>query len=213
MVRELSYYELWNVLSLWREEFTTAEFASTFASPDHNKVLHDMVRKGLLEKTGRGNYRVTSQRDYVRMRSDISAGYDTVRKAGLPYLLSGADAVFFWTKGGYNVDRFFGFYPICLKVRKDDVRSWKSFFRSEGRKWVVEGRPVEETVFGVFYLLRPVDRLRGEEVDGFSVEPLREAVRFCQENVYAYEPALEMLDEMYGLHLRVKYREFSMPAE
>lgn len=201
------------MLSQWRDEFTTSEFVSTFASPDHNKVLHDMVRKGLLEKAGRGRYRVTSQKDYVRVRSDISAGYATVRTAGMPYVLTGADAVFFWTKGGFNVDRFFGSYPIWLKVRKEDLRRWKSFFRSQGRKWMVDGRRVEETLFGVFYVLRSVDRVQGEEVDGYSVEPLGETVRFCRENIYAYEPALEMLDEMYGLNLDVKYREFSMPSQ
>ncbi len=209
----MSYFELWNVLSQWKGEFTTREFASTFASPDPNKVLHDMVKKGLLEKIGWGRYKVTAQGEYVRMKSDIPAAYERIRTAGLPYVLSGVDAVFLWTRGGYNVDRFFGFYPISLKVRREDLPKWQSFFRSAGQRFVVEGRRVEETLFGVFYLLRPVGRLRRDEVEGYGVEPLKDVVRFCRDNVYAYEPALEMLDEMYNLGLGVKYRESSMPVE
>ena len=206
---KMSYYELWNVLSQWKAESTVRQFASTFPSPDHNKVLHDMWKKGLLEKAGWGKYRVTSQQEYVRKKSDISAAYDTVRKAGFPYALTGSDAVFFWTKGGYNADRFFGFYPIFLKVRGEDLRKWQNLLQSIRRKFVVEGKPLGETLFGVFYFLWPVNRLRKAEVAGYSVEPLNDVVKFCKDNIYTYEPALEMLDEMYNLGLGVKYREFS----
>src|SRR2546427_7426607 len=110
---KMSYYELWNVMSQWKEEFTTKEFASTFVSPDPNKVLHDMSKKGLLEKTSRGRYKVTPQDKYVKAKTEsgIQTAYDTVKKTGLPYAFTGADAVLVWTKGGYNADRFFGFYP------------------------------------------------------------------------------------------------------
>jgi hypothetical protein len=40
-----------------------------------------------------------------------------------------------------------------------------------------------------------------EQVEGFNVAPLKDTVDFCRQNVYSYEPALEMLDEMYGLGL------------
>ena len=42
---------------------------------------------------------------------------------------------------------------------------------------------------------------------GFKVIPLDETIEFCRRNIYSYEPALEMLDEMYGLRLGAKYRE------
>ena len=34
------------------------------------------------------------------------------------YALTDVDAVFAWTKGGYNVGRFFGFYPVHIRVRE-----------------------------------------------------------------------------------------------
>ena len=97
------------------------EFSSTFASPDANKVLHDMTRKGLLERVGWGKYKVNSSEEYLAKRTNIAGSYDLLKEANMCYALTGPDAVFFWTKGGYQADRFFGFYPIHLKVEKQDL--------------------------------------------------------------------------------------------
>ena len=183
------------------------EFSSVFVSPDPNKVLHDMVKKGFLERFGWGKYRVNSPEEYLTRRTNISKSYGLLKEAGMDYALTGPDAVFLWTKGGYQVDRFFGFYPIHLKVRKKELEGWKNFFSSKKQRFQVKGQPIRETLFGVFYVLYPEVEFDGEEVGGFSVVPLKETVDFCQRNIYSFEPALEMLDEMYGLGLKVTYKE------
>jgi len=205
----MNYYELWNIMARWKKEFTVKEFASTFVSPDHNKVLFDMARKGLVQRLGWGRYRVVPQEEYVKTKTDVVKAYELVRKAELPYIFTGPDAVFLWTKGGYNADRFFGFYPINLKIKRKDLPKWRRFFSSTRQRFVVGGGPARETLFGLFYLLQVAERLEKASVSGFSVEPLQNTVKFCQDNVYTYEPALEMLDEMYDLGLGVKYRESS----
>jgi hypothetical protein len=166
-----------------------------------------MARKGLLERAGWGRYKVNSPEEYLAKKMNISEGYELVKRAGLKYAFMGPDAVFFWTKGGYQVDRFFGFYPIHVLVRKADLNRWKGFFRSEGKVFWVKDSPVKQTLFGVFYVLYPRVDFDLEQVEGFNVVPLKETVDFCLQNVYSYEPALEMLDEMYGLGLRIRYRE------
>lgn len=203
----MSYYELWNILVNWRREFTVGEFSSTFPSPDPRKVLHDMAKKGLLERTGWGKYKVNSPEEYLARRINVSQAYDMLNQADTKYALTGPDAVFFWTRGGYQVDRFFGFYPIHLKVRKSDLKKWKKFLSSAKQKFHVKGQPIRETLFGLFYVLYPQADFRTEKVDEFHVDPLKDVVEFCQRNIYSYEPALEMIDEMYGLDLKVKYRE------
>ena len=162
------------------------EFSSTFPSPDPNKVLHDMTRKKLLERVGWGKYKVNSSEQYLAKRTNIAGSYDLLKEAGMRYALTGPDAVFFWTKGGYQADRFFG----SMKMR-----------------FYVEGQPSKQTLFGVFYVLYPDVNFETEEVGGFCLVPLKEAVEFCQNNIYSYEPALEMLDEMYHLGLHVRYME------
>jgi len=203
----MSYYELWNILVNWRKEFTVGEFSSTFPSPDPRKVLHDMSQKGLLERTGWGKYKVNSPEEYLARKVNVSQAYDMLKQVDMKYALTGPDAVFFWTKGGYQVDRFFGFYPVHLKVRKNDLKKWKVFFSSKKQKFHVEDQPVRRTLFGLFYVLYLKVDFKTGEVNGFHVVPLKETVDFCQRNIYSYEPALEMLDEMYGLGLKVKYRE------
>ena len=194
---------MWN----WKKEFTVREFSSIFVSPDTNKVLHDMARKGFLERIGWGKYKVSSPQEYLAKRTNISRAYDLLNESYMHYALTGPDAVFFWTKGGYQVDRFFGFYPIHLKVEKKDLKKWESFFSSRKQRFYVKDQPIRQTLFGLFYVLYPEVDFRAEEVNGFCVTPLKEAVEFCQKNIYSYEPALEMLDEMYDLGLKVRYTE------
>lgn len=202
----MSYYELWTILSSWRREFSSGEFARTFSSSNPRKVLHDMAKKGLLEHLGYGRYSVKPVGDYVRTKNDINAGYELLKKAELPYALTGVDGVFVWTKGGYNADRFFGFYPIHIKVLKPDVAKWKRFFRKAGRKsFLAEAKP-KETVFGVFYILHPEGKIEAETVEELKIEPLKKTIEFCKKHIYTFEPALEMLDEEYRLSLGVKYR-------
>jgi hypothetical protein len=203
----MSYHELWTVLWSWKKEFTVKEFSSTFASPDANKVLHDMTQKGLLERVGWGKYRVNSSEKYLAKKTNIAGSYDLLKKACMGYALTGPDAVFFWTKGGYQTDRFFGFYPIHLKIEKRYLSKWEMFFSSVKMRFYIEGQPSRQTLFGVFYVLYPQVDFEAKELDGFYVSPLRETVEYCQKNIYSYEPALEMLDQMYSLSLNTRYME------
>jgi len=195
------------IVSSWRREFSSGEFARTFSSPNPRKVLHDMAKKGLLEHVGYGKYRVKSVGDHLRVRNDVTAGYELLRRAGLPHALTNADAVFVWTKGGYNADRFFGFYPIHLKVLNSDVARWRRFFRKAGKRSVQAGTKPKKTLFGVFYVLYPEERVKAETVEGLKVEPLEKTIEFCRKHIFTFEPALEMLDEEYHLGLSVKHRK------
>jgi hypothetical protein len=201
----MSYYELWAIMNNWRREFSNAEFARTFPGPNPRKVLHDMAKKGLLEHLEYGKYRVKPMDDYVKTKNDVRGAYELLKKAEYPYALSDVDAVFAWTHGGYNVGRFFGYYPVHLRVRESEVESWKRFFRNNGKKAFLVDETPKETMFGVFYLLHPTKRIESETVEGLRVEPLKETVEFAKKNLYAYEPALEMLDEEYKLGLGIKY--------
>lgn len=201
----MSYYELWTILNNWRNEFSSEDFARTFASPDPRKVLYDMTKKGLLEHNNHGWYRVKPVEDYVRSKNDIGSGYDLLNKSNLSYALTDVDGVFVWTKGGYNASRFFGSYPIHLKVLKSDVEKWKSFFAENGRKNMMNGEKPKETFYGVYYVLYPENTINAETVNGLEVEPLEKTVEFSKKNIYTFEPALEMLDTEYDLGLGTRY--------
>lgn len=201
----MSYYELWTILGNWRKDFSSKEFAMTFASPNPRKVLHDMAKKGLLEHNGYGRYSVRSTDDYVKSKNDISSGYDLLNESNLPYALTDVDGVFVWTKGGYNAGRFFGSYPIHIKVLESDVAKWKRFLAERRKKSMLSGTKPKETLYGIFYVLYPETTIDAENVNGLKVEPLKETVEFSKKNIYTFEPALEMLDDEYNLGLGVRY--------
>jgi hypothetical protein len=113
------------------------------------------------------------------------------------------DGVFVWTRGGYNAGRFFGFYPIHLKVLAKDLLRWRSFFAKARKSAFIAERKPERTLFGVFYLLYPETRIKAETVNALRVEPLSETLRFCRNNIYTFQPALEMLNEEYRAKAKV----------
>ncbi len=203
----MRYYELWFVLLKWKKEFSAKEFAATFRSPSVNKILFDMVGKGFLKKVGWGRYEVTSQEQLFRDRVNVGEAYGVVSQIKLKYAFTEADAVFFWTKGGYQVGRFFGFYPIFLKVLKSDLAKWKKAIKSRHMRFHVGGKKLRETLFGIFYVLMPEKDFKAEKLEGYYVEPLKQTIEFCRKNIYQYEPALEMLNETYKLGMKIRYRE------
>lgn len=189
----MSYHELWIILRSWRAEFSTEDFASAFPSPDPRKVLHDMTSKGLLERIGRGRYRVTDLERYLSLKNNVGGAYDILRKAGAPYALTDVDSIFVWTRGGYNANRFFGSYPIYVRVIGSDLERWKKYLALRGKKCMVEGARPKETLYGTYFVLLPTARIDFAVVDGLKVDPLRDAVELCRRDPYTYGPALEML--------------------
>jgi hypothetical protein len=206
-----SYYELWTILGNWKSEFSSKDFASAFSSPDPRKVLSDMSNKGFLKRIGRGRYKVVDSASYARSRNNIDEAYDFLRRARLPYALTGADGVFVWTRGGYNANRFSGSYPIYTRIPKAEISNWERFLRETGKKYTIEGKPAE-TMYGIYYVLLPEDAIESRSVDGLSVEPLERTVEFCLREPYTYEPALEMLDKKYNLGLGANYETAGFTA-
>ncbi len=200
----MSYYELWAILGSWKSEFSAEDFASAFPSPDSRKVLSDMTNKRLLERIERGKYRVTTPASYVRSKYNVEEAYDFLRNSELPYALTDVDSVLVWTNGGYNANRFFGSYPIYIRVRETDIDRWKEFLSRAGRKYILGTKP-EETLYGIYFAIISTARLESEIVNGLKVDPLATVVELCRNNPYTYAPALEMLDEKYSLGMNARY--------
>ena len=201
----MDLYELWIVLQRWKEEFTVKEFISAFPSPNPNKILYDLNKKHLIEKTGWGLYKVNSPKEIVEKKYNVSGAYTDIQKSGLEYSFTGPDSVFIWTCGGYQADRFHLSYPIHIKIIKSELKKWVRFLGSKNIH--VSGEKIKRTYFGIFYVLYPVEKLEPKNLDGIFVDKLSETANFCKKHIFTYEPALEMLDEMYNLGLKIKYKE------
>jgi len=60
-------------------------------------------------------------------------------------------------------------------------------------------------MFGITYVIHPVDTIIVEKKDGDPVISLHETIQFCKKNTLLYKPAMEFLDKKYHLGLFSDY--------
>ncbi len=133
------------------------------------------------------------------MSKDIQFYYNVIALFGIKYAFTKTDAVFIWTKGGYNIARYKEFYPIFIKVTKKDREAFDSYCKklnlSLNRK------------NNVFYQVEYLDDFNFEYCEGIPVDGLNKTIVLMKKDRYNFEPALEMIKEMYKKKIKVKYKE------
>lgn len=134
------------------------------------------------------------------LSKDIQFNYEVVSLLGIDYCFTKVDAVFIWTRGGYNIARYKDFYPIFIKVKKKDKRLFEEYCNR--LNLAINKKK------GVFY--RPIfsDNFKASDCEGIPVDSLTETISFMKENRYNFEPALEMVEERYKRGIKIKYKEF-----
>lgn len=138
---------------------------------------------------------------YIRgvLGSDVSFYYDVLSLFGISYCFTKTDAVFIWTRGGYNIARYKQFYPIFIRIKKDD----KEVFEKYCKRLHLNVKKAN----GIFYEVAYTDKIEAAYVDGIPVDPLAKTIEFMEENSYNFEPALEMIKEMHKKRIKVRYKE------
>ena len=144
-------------------------------------------------------YKKTMQYIKEVLTRDISFYYNVLNILGVTYCFTKTDAVFVWTKGGYNIARYKQFYPVFIKVKAAD----KEIFENYCKKLRLRIKKKK----GIFYDLTYADQISKVTVDGMPADPLEETIGFMEKNSYNFQPALEMIKEMYNKKIEVKYKE------
>jgi DNA-binding Lrp family transcriptional regulator len=125
-----------------------------------------------------------------------------------PFAFDRIDAVYVWTRGGYQIGRDPEDYPLFLAVRDQDVAAWESFFESFGLPTADERQPRESLDEPLQVVLTPRSSLDIEHIEGYPVIPREETIAYMREHYAQFQSALAMLDRMYDeLELDVAYRE------
>ena len=127
----------------------------------------------------------------------ISEAYVLPQFAGLNYAFTSIDAVYVWTRGGYQVARDPEDYPLFIAVREQDVDAWKTFFDRFGIPTAEERQPAEDLDGAIQVVLEPRPQIDAEMFDGRPVIPLQETVAFANEYYATFQSALDMLGRMY----------------
>ena len=171
-----------------------------------NKWINELIKEGILTNKWREVNLNEKNKDYKNILkfikenlNDVSFYYSVLNLFGINYCFTKTDAVYIWTRGGYNIARYKEFYPIFIKIQREDYPIFSEYCRKLGLK--INSKK------GVFYNIEILDEFKSIKKDEFFVEPLNETIGFMNENIYNFEPALEMINEMYNKQLNVKYKE------
>jgi len=123
--------------------------------------------------------------------------------AGLAYVFTGIDAVFVWTKGGYNIGRSKNSYPIFIEILEKDKIAWQEHFLKLNVKYTFKN----ERKKGIYFVISLNKSIEKEYCEHIPVSPLAKTVEWAKKYSFNFEPALEMLDKMYNLKIGIKYAE------
>jgi hypothetical protein len=134
----------------------------------------------------------------ITLGKDVDFHYRVLPLFGVKYCFTSTDAVFFWTDGGYNIARYHSHYPIFIKVKSSDRETFEFYMK----KLELIGKKE-----GVYFEPSFLDDFNVSTHEGVPVDSLDETITFMKKYFYNFEPALEMVQEMYGRKLGVKYKE------
>lgn len=127
----------------------------------------------------------------------ISEAYVLPQFAGMDYAYTAIDAVYVWTRGGYQVARDPTDYPLFIVVHEAELDAWAAFFDRFGIPTATERRPADELDTAIQIVFEPRTQIETAMVDGRPVIPLQDTVAFARDHYATFESALEMLDRMY----------------
>ena len=127
----------------------------------------------------------------------ISEAYVLPQFAGMDYAFTALDAVYVWTRGGYQVAREPQDYPLFIAVHGSDLDAWTTFFNRFGIPATEERQPADDLDSTIQIVLKPQAEIETEMVDGRPVIPLEDTVAFANEYYATFQSALNMLDRMY----------------
>jgi DNA-binding Lrp family transcriptional regulator len=152
-------------------------------------------------------------RDLVAASARVSApsieeAYVVPQFGDWPFAFARIDAVYVWTRGGFQVGRDPDDYPLFLAVREDDVDQWTEFFERFGLPTAFERQPREHLDGPLQVVLDARPGLNPEDVERHPVVSRAETIEYMQNNYAQFQSALSMLDRMYDdLDLDVAYRD------
>ncbi|MBI4452940.1 hypothetical protein HY637_05910 [Candidatus Woesearchaeota archaeon] len=139
----------------------------------------------------------------LRDNLSLSDAYLLPNLASLEYIFTETDAVFIWTKGGYNIGRSKDSYPIFIEVLESDQNLWEEFFS----KWNIRYTFKNERKKEIYFVISLSKSIEKEYCEGNPVLPLAKTVEWAKRYSFNFQPALEMLDEMYDLNIELNYAE------
>lgn len=115
----------------------------------------------------------------------------------MEFAYTAIDAVYVWTRGGYQVARDETDYPLFIAIRETDLADWERFFERFGIPTAQQRQPADEIPGPLQIVLEPRAQVDAGMIDGRPVISRSETVAFVREHYATFESALDILDRMY----------------
>ncbi len=145
------------------------------------------------------NFIISSLKDNL----SLTDAYLLPNLAGLEYIFTDIDAVFIWTKGGYNIGRSKNSYPIFIEILEKDKNAWAIYFSKFNINYTFKN----ERKKGIYFVISLSRSIEKEYCEQIPVWSLAKTVEWAKKYIFNFQPALEMLDEMYNLKIGIKYAQ------
>ena len=129
----------------------------------------------------------------------VNFHYFILELFGIEYGYTKIDSVFIWTKGGYNIARYKGYYPIFIKIKEDHFKIFQEYCKKLDLK--INAKK------GIFYSVDILESFEISYLDDIPVDSLETTIKFMKKNIYNFQPALEMIKEMYNKKIKIDYSE------
>lgn len=170
-----------------------------------HKWTKELIKEGILKERYRG-IELQETKTYKeilnfikKITNNVEFYYSVLNLFGIEYCLTKTDAVYIWTEGGYNISRYKEYYPIFIKIKKSDYKTFLFYCKKLGLK-INSNRKI-------FYVPEIVNDIKCAIKSNIPVETLPNTIKFMKKYIYNFQPALEMIKEMYEKKLKVKYKE------
>lgn len=171
-----------------------------------NKWVNELIKEGIFKERYKGVILQESNKTYKAILSflkdnldNINFYYSVLKLFGIKYCFTKTDAVYFWTKGGYNIARYKEFYPIFIKIKKSDYETFLDYCKKLSLR-INKNK-------GIFYVPSILNDFQCSTIEKIPVDSLDETIKFMKSNIYNFQPALEMVKEIYGKKIKVDYKE------
>jgi hypothetical protein len=173
-----------------------------------HKWVGELIKEGIFKEKWRGiilqkeNTTYNSILNFIKESlNNTSFYYSALQLFGIQYCFTKTDAVYLWTEGRYNIARFRDFYPIFIKIKQEDYKLFLQYCKKLGLK--------VNSSKGIFYYPEIVNDIDCVNKNNMPTETLKDTISFMKENIYNFQPALEMIGEMYKKKLNLKYKEIN----
>jgi hypothetical protein len=170
------------------EAFTASEFEAVTGNTRPAKLLSELKMRGVVERMGRGTYRVLPlpERPDKRM-IEWERVRNIILNAPWNKAWTGSTAVEIWTNGRYKISPNPYLRVFHLLVHKSEMEEWKKYLRRSGVSYSGKKR------VGSFVSLEATLKIKSTLVAGEPVIPKDEVLRIIKNHPALYAEASELI--------------------